>query len=789
VGLEIITLALGFGAAIAVFSIADSILRRPLPVRDQDRLVLIDKFTPRGDPFPFPIPDLEAIDGVAEFQSVGGVQSDGPSTIAVGWRQAGFQARITGVSGDFFRVLDSKPALGRVFQTDRHFGRNREVVISYRLWQREFGGDRSIIGQTITIYRSFTIVGVAARDLDFPHRTDIWATYTSPPEMQKDRDTAVFSVVGRLRPGVAIPQIVAATNRFVRQREVVYGPGEPRGQFVRARSLLDAVVGNGRTAVWMFAIGVGLLLALSLANATGLELIRSIARARELAVRAAIGATRGDVIRQLTVDSLAIGLIATAVGAGLGAAGVRILSALAPDDIPRLAGAVVRWRILGFAAVAAAAISLVVGLVAGLLATRSDPFADLRSGTARGPRRAERVGEWLLAGQIAFAVSLTVASGVLLRSWHRLVTEDLGFEPVNLVSLHLARVAVVRDAPELLRHLEASHRILDRLASIPGIDAVAASTIEPFSGPGGWTGAWTASGQDQSHPDANPVADVDAVSPRFFRTAGVRIVGGREYEPADLTRGEWVAIVNQSLARRAWPNQDPIGRPLHAGRAGIPNPPLTIIGVVEDSRYRRLDEVRPTIYIPAGATQGDSASWTIPDYLAIRTKEPAAAIARLVSGIVREEDPTRFVVGATTLQDAEHRAAARPRFNAFLLTLISIVALGLTAIGALAVISAWVQRRTRELGIRIAIGATQATLARLILGRVIPLVALGAGFGLVAAALATRLVGSLLYQVSPLDPLVLVGVTVLVLGVTTAAAIIPARRAGRVDPLIVLTAE
>lgn len=792
----VLTLALGIGATTAVFTVVDAVLLRPLPVRDQDRLLVawqVDRA--RGDAqflFPFYYQDYEAARvRTRTLTDVAALPRHGPSQWVA---QDGERDLVIGgvpVTGEFFRVLSAQAAAGRLLEPrDDVRGAGMAVVLSYGAWQREFGGTPDLVGQTIEVVgRNATVVGVAPRGFDYPRGTDLWVPALAwwNPDVAGGLDPrsrfVELVLVARLAPGAAPEQaraeleVIAAGVRLER-------PAPIAGQMaVVTAPLQDVLVGEVRPVLLLLAAAAGLLLLIAGGNVAGLLLVRGLDRRRELAVRTALGAGRGRITRQLLTETLLLGIAGGVLGVLLAGWGVGALLALAPPELPRIGEISVDGRALGFATLVSLLSAMAFGLLPALGVSALSPAASLSGGdrAVGAGGSARRTRHALVIGQIALTLVVLSGAGLLLKSLARLNALEPGFRAERLVLLEMA--AAGGWTYETNEHRQLFWRLLDRVRALPGVVAATAVTTRPFSGSGGIDIVFTAEGQDAVAADANPWLNYEGAEPDYFRTLGLTLLGGRTFTAADRGDSPPVVIVNETMARQTWPNADAVGKRIRWGRPDSDQPWITVVGVVGDTRYRTFQEVRPTVYVPW--EQGIPVN---PYHLLVRSRTTAPVVPA-VRRVLKEIDPSLVLQAATPMEEVLAQPLARPRFQTLLLGLLAGMGLLLSAVGLYGVVSYAVSARTRELGLRVALGAKHGDVVGLMLRGAAALAGGGIAFGLAGAAVGTRLLRRLLFQVEPLDPATFAGVTIVLVVVALLAAFVPARRAARVDPLEALRHE
>ena len=804
---SVLILALAIGMASAMFTVFDALLLKRLPVQDQDRLVELSGVGRGAAASELPLSleqyrrfsaqtrTLQSVAGFAHWRVVAEALYDGDRSLTL---------RESAVTANFFQVLGVRPALGRMLRPEDAHGwgstaanaTNLMMVISYDAWRRLFGGDSSVVGRRLqmpVMKWSLTITGVAPPGLDYPRGADGWiaANYQS------------LDLIARLAPG--------ATPEAARSDYLTFVDNDPEyikyfGKHTigaQVHTFAQMVVGDVRPALVVLSGAVGLLLLLACVNIGNLQLLRAAARVRELAIRRAIGASAADLARQLVTENLVLAVAGGSLSLALAGLLLKTLLRQAPDGLPRA-------DIIGLAGTPLA-VSAVVTLLAGMLfgvapslgVLRFDLSSPLRSDTRSGTegRRLRKVRQTLVAWQIALALVVLAGATLLGRSFARLAGLNLGYPTDHLAVLHLAmpwRPWVTRcggDKPQFsaadtarvgectARLLFDFHdRIMTRLRLLPDVVSISPVAVPPFLGPSVWMTKIAAEGQSATDAESNPWFGLEPVGPEFLRTLGVPILKGRGLSDADREGAPRVAVVTEGVARRLWPNQDVIGRRFHDFRQSAPDSLVTIVGVVPDLHYREHREATPTILRPFRqlAAQGT---------FVVRTRGALTTALPAMRRAVKDAEPDALVLSAASMDELIAPQLARPRFDAVLLSTFAVAALILAAIGLYGIMASAVAQQTRELGVRMALGATPERLRRMVLGQALRVTGVGAAVGLAAALAGSRLLTSLLFEVSPTDPVALLGACALLLAVAFVAALMPAQRAGRIDPAQMLRAE
>lgn len=775
----VLILGLGIGAAVAVFTVFRAVLIQRIPVADPDRLVVFSTYKDPTVEYGLIHSDLPVIERESRaFRAVGGYAHwgtsegplvDGDRTLTLG--------RVV-VSGNFFTVLGARPAAGRLLRSDDDVkGAAPVLVISFQNWQRWFGGDPRVVGHHLYEPYSqldYTIVGVAPPGLDFPNGAGYWLTWPGS-------DGTSMIAVARLAPGVNAPAAGSAAVSIVRR---IPNPYRQLSQITGAKVVpfTQAMLGDVRPVFIALSAAVILLLVIACVNVGGLLLLRASTRARELAIRRALGATYADVARQLLLESSLLAAAGGALGLATAVALVRVLVAVAPAKLPRLdvvglSGAPVLSAI-GVTAVAV----LLFGVVPSLLAARTDVAsalrADSRSGRDSAARR--RFRHTLVAAQTMLALILLVGGALLARSLARLESIDLGYAPDHLTQLATAWPSKKYDS--VAKYYPVGEQILQRWRAIPGVVALTPALIPPLVGENVFLSRVEKEGQTPAELPSSPILPEMSGDKDYFRTFGTPLLRGRAFTDADREDAPLVAIVSEMAAKRLWPGENPIGkriRYLSEDSAAW----RTVVGVAGDAHVRTLREASPIIYVP----WRQMGFWQF--NFAMRTRGDISAVLPAMRRALSDIDPQLRLWYVHPTDELLAQPLAQPRLSALLLSLFGAASLMLAAIGLYGLMASMVRERTRELGIRMALGAAPERLRRDVLAQALAVAGAGAFAGVVAAFGTSRLLSAILYQVSPADPIAIAAACGVLLVVVLAAAYGPARRATRIDPASALRAD
>ncbi len=596
------------------------------------------------------------------------------------------------------------------------------------------------------------------------------------------RDLRIFKVIARLAPGVSIEKARAEMDTIAVALERK-NPEKNRGIRATVVPLAKEIYGDTRPALLFLLGAVGFVLLIACANVANLLLARAAGRRHEMAVRAALGASRRRLVGQLLAESAVISLAGAVLGLALAAAGIRALAARIPSEVPHLSRIGLDVPVVAFALAAAAATVLIAGLVPALRLSAADAGEAIREGASRSSegRRTGRLRGGLVVAEVALSLALLASAVLMVRSYARLAALEPGFDPKNLISARINLSGkVYPDVPDRAAFYA---RMLQRIGEIPGVESAGLVLLRPLVDPVGWDYSFTIEGQTSEEQSRNPASNYEAVSAGYFRTMRIPLKRGRLFDATDRADSPKVVLVNESTARRFWPGSDPIGKRLRFGRFGSNAPWHTVVGVVGDVRYREWNGVRPDIYVPY-----EHWNFSRMDVLVRTTADPTSVVPALRAS-VRSLDPEQPLASVTTMEQVVREATAGARFTSALLSAFGFAALLLAAVGISGVISGWAAARTREFGIRMALGAGPREVSRLVLGRALGLVAAGVAIGLLLAAFVTRSLASLLFGVRPGDPGAFLASAAVLAAVALAAGYLPARRASRADPIRALRQE
>jgi putative ABC transport system permease protein len=790
-----LTLALGTGAVTAIFSVVNGVLFKPLPYPHADRLVNIWSTAPGLGYDQFPLsPDLflfyrrtnSVFEDMALFQRTRANLTESGSPEVVDAELATYS---------YFATVGAGFPRGRAYTADEDKpGAPRVIVISSRLWTRRYGADPALVGRTIRVDgQAAQVLGIAPAWMDQPRSPDVWM----PPRFNPENPPAGsfgWNAIGRLKPGVRPdqaathlePLVQRAMSEYIQSRNYRAFLTEGRYRPV-VHDMKQDIIGDVREPLWILLGTVGMVLLVACANVANLCLVRAEARQREIAVRVALGSSRWRLIRKLLAEAVVLSVVGTALGVLFSMMALPILLRLAPDTIPRIQQVRVDTIVLAVAAGAGLVSALLFGLVPAIRYTRATVLASLRHGgrSATDHPGRNRGRQMLVVAQTAMALVLLVGSGLLARSFARLLGAEQAFISTNVLTFRVALPeATYPKSPEVVRFTQ---QLVDRLSELPSVEAAGATTELPVAASTSGT-AFEFEGQPVAAGHLPPIVHYSTVTPGFFKTLRIPLLRGRDFDSGDLREGVRTVTVNDATAQRYWPGQDAIGKRLRGASAAPKEerPWYTVVGIVADVRHEGLRErPRPLIYFPLNAAddRGPRAfSYAVRGPL---THTQADAVRRTVWAL----NPDLPVASVQTMDQVVERSVMQFTFTMIALAIAAVIALLLGAIGLYGVLSYAVSLRTREIGVRIALGAAPARVKRSVIATAAAITGIGLVIGALGAAALTRFLGGLLYETRPLDPITFVGMSALLFVVALAASYLPARKAASVSPMEAMRAE
>jgi putative ABC transport system permease protein len=787
----ILTLALGIGANTAIFSVVNTVLLKPLPYKNPDSLVKIwTHFTSIGLPNDqnwFSAPEFR--DVLQQNRSFSNISVISPGTYSLG--VSGNPQSLNGatVSPTFFNLLGVRPYLGRAFLPDEgEQGHDRVVVLGYGLWQRVFAADPQIIGKDIAIDgRSCKVIGVMRQGFDYPFPSDLWTPQVFAPTdfAPNNRGNHGYEVLARIKPGLSLAQArrdMETVSKSIVEQNREY-PYQRFGFALILHPLLEETVGDVKTSLWVLMGAVGFVLLLVCANVAGLLLVRSTARQKEIAVRVALGAGMRRIVRQLLTESLLLSLLGGLLGLLLTPLLLSVIVTLSATALPRVVSTGIDIGALLFTFAVAVGTGILFGLAPALEASRGVQYQILKEGGRTGTegRTTHRLRRIFVAAEAALAVLLLAGSGLLLRSFVKLLQVDPGFRSEGVLTLQVALPSAKYPKPEQAGAF--FRELVDRVQQLPGVQTAGAVSSLPLSGTGN-SGTTTVDSRAATPQDASPEADWRVVTPGSFQAMGISLISGRYFDTRDSDTAAPVAIIDETMARTYWPNEDAVGKRIKRGGMESTGPWMTIVGVVRHVRYRTLEaRSRVQLYWPEAQRPTNFMG------LAIRAAADPMSLAPAVQKTVLALDAEQPVDHVLTMQELMADSLARRRLTLTLLAAFAGGAILLAALGIYGVTAYMVTQRQQEIGLRMALGASRSDVLGLVVGQGMSLMLAGLGAGLVLSLGLTWLLGSLLFSVRPYDPISLAAAAGALALVALLACSFPAWRATRVDPLVALRYE
>ena len=775
--IAVLTLALGIGANTAIFSVVNAVLLRPLPFPEPERIVrLSESYLPTKSLSTVSFPNF------LDWRSQSRV-----FTLMAAYREDGFNLqagaepkRVNGarVTVDFFALLGVQPAAGRAFSAQEDApGGERVVILSHALWQQSFGGDPQLVGRQLKVDgQACTVVGIMPPGFRFPQEdVELWLPYALDP--QSSRGPHFLRALGRLKSGATLAQARAELETIAVRLEQTY-PGTNKGWRVFLVPLHEAISGQMQQPLYVLLGAVLFVLLIGCANVANLLLSRNAARERELAIRTALGAGRGRIMRQLLTESLLLALLGGAGALLLAAWGVKLLTRLGPRNIPRLNEAALDLPVLGFTLAVALLTGLILGLVPAWQQARLKLNATLKDGARMARGRALRLRQLLVVNEIALALLLLIGAGLMLKSYVRLQQVAPGFDPQRALTTEINLPPAKYAKNE--QRLAFLQLVLERLKVLPGVEFAGATSRLPLRG--NTVMAFEIEGRRAPAPGERTGANIRTITPDYLRAMGTPLVAGRTFTEEEAWQKPSAVIINQKFQRRHWPDENPIGKRIQLDWGD--NSWLTIVGIAADVKESSLDgDTAVGLYVPY--VFGPAHRMT----LVLRTRTEPLGLAATARDEIRRLDAEQAVSGISTLEELLSETVAQPRFNTGLLSLFALLAILLATVGIYGVMAYAVAQRTQEMGLRMALGAEPRDVLKLVVGQGMKLVVLGLGLGLIAALGLTRWLKTQLFGVEATDPLTYAVIAALLTAVALLACYLPARRAMRVDPLVALRHE
>jgi putative ABC transport system permease protein len=797
--LVILTLALGIGANTAIFSVVNAVLLRPLPFEEPDRLVQIWHTPPQAS-FPgiptFSVSPANFLDWRARSQAFEGMSAYGFGQYTLTGTGHPEAVRMVAVTSGFFSILRAQPLLGRAFLAEEDSpGREHEVVLSYNLWRSRFGADRDIVGKNIALNeQTFTVIGVMGPNFEFPISTDpnyspqMWKPLAWTDQERAIRDNHNYAVVARLKDGVTLQQALAELDSVSNQLAQQY-PGDDKGWGATAIPLREDLVGDVRPALLILLGAVALVLLIACANVANLLLAKAMSRRKEIAIRVAMGASRPRLLQQGISETVLMALAGGALGLVFAHYGVILIVRFLAQRLPRSTEIGLDGWVFTFALGISLLTGIAVGLLSSLRFAKNDVSESLKQGLGRtsSDSGGTRTRNILVVSEVALSLMLLIGAGLLIRSLSVLRHVNPGFDPSRLLTLEVAIPSTKFSEP--MQQVRYFDRVLDQVRGLPGVQS--AGLIDSLPLTGGSHQPVSVEGRPVVPMADQPEVDVRLISPGYISAMHIALLSGRDIDQSDVQGRPGAVLISQSFAKLFWPNENPIGK--HLTLYFFRDLPRVVVGVVADVKLDALNETRPTpaLYTPlaqvAPTTGGTWRSFGL--NLAVRTNADPLNVAAMVTNSIREVDAEVPLLSIQTMEESVSASLSPQRFTMLLLVAFAGTALLLAAAGIYGVMAYMVTRRTREIGVRMALGAAASDVLRLVIGQGMWTTAIGVAIGIGGAFALTRTMQSLLFGVSTTDPMTLAGVVLLLAAVSVLACWVPARRATKVDPLVALRYE
>lgn len=779
--IAIVTLGLGIGVNTVIYSCMNAVILRPFPYRDPDQLVGVrERYKMGSDWSNVSYPNFH--DWRESSRAFTGLVALSTQSFNLAARD-GEPERLIGTAMTFegLRVLGIQPLLGRSFlKEEDQVGGPKVVLIGEQLWMNRYDGDRAAVGKQIELNGdSYTIIGVMPSTFAFPDVSTLWVPLQLSPT--ENRGNHFLEVIGRLAPGVSVSQAGVELAGIAKRLEQQY-PASNTGWSTTVRDLHELEVGSETRTVLLIMMGaVAFVLLIACANVANLLIAKATVRYKEIAIRTALGASRGRIVRQLLTESLIIALLGGMLGVAFAYVGLKLVVAGIPIDLPFWMRFTIDGPVLLFTLGLAIATGLLFGLAPALQLSSPDMHEALKEGgrNAGAGQKRQRLRSVLVVGEIALSLVLLIGATLMIRSFVKLQTLDPGFERDHLLTLRTAMAGSPYDSSFQRKGFVV--QTLERLRAVPGVTEVAGANIVPFSGSNN-SSSFTVEGQDVRVGD-EPTASWRSVTPGYFPVLGISLVKGRVFTEQELRDSVQLVVINEAMAKRFWEKTDPLGKRIRFGR-DTSSAWMTVIGVVKDVRIRPLDESRPNqFYVSFSRSPQRNITFMV------KTSGNPAQATNAVRAVIRNIDPKMPVFSIFTMEQLFERSMWQQRLYGWMFGVFAAIAVLLAATGVYGVMAYMVVQRTQEIGVRMALGARAADVTRLMVGRGLWLAGIGLIIGLVAAFGVTRVLASLLFGISPNDPLTFVGISALLTGVALIASYVPARRAAQIDPLIALRSE
>jgi len=776
----VIALSLGIGANTAIFSVVNAVLLRPLPYRKPDRLVRVwekDERSSQPGSDQSSVSPANFIDWRNQSQTLAEMAAFGVGSVALAGRDEPEQVSASNASATLFPLLGVEPMLGRIFiPEEEQPGHNTVVLIGHSLWQRRFGSDANLVGQTLMLdNRTFTVVGIMPPGFEFPKDTELWTPLAFNAGQEATRGAHFLEVIARIKPSVMLPQVRAEMDTIARQLQLQY-PATNTGFGVTVIKLLDQEVGNIRPALFVLLGAVGFVLLIACANVANLLLARATTRQHEIAVRLALGANRLRIIRQLLTESVLLAVLGGSLGLLLSMWGTSALLKLGPSNIPRLNEVRLDARMLAFTL----AISVLTGVIFGLVPAFQSSKPDVNEALKEGGRKStggikqNRMRRLLIVSEIALAMVVLVGAGLMIKGFLRLLEVDSGLNPKNVLAMKVK----LHSGYDPQRTRAFYRQLIERIEAIPGVEVAGATTMLPLAGDNRIYGFRK---EGESPETLAEKANFRAVTTNYFHAIGISLVRGREFTETDTDGKPLALMINESMARRFWPDEDPLGK-----RVTIRNGPLPheIVGVVKDVKHFGLDKTtEPEMYVPHAQFPAGAMA------VVVHTTTDPLRLVSAIQNQVPALDKNQPITSIKTMEQIIADSLSPQRFTMLLLSFFAGIALILVVVGIYGVMACTVSQRTREIGIRMSLGAQASDVFRMIMRQALVLTLIGIGLGLAAALAVTRVMSSLLYGVNANDATTFIGISLILVMVALAASYLPARNGAKVDPMVAMRHE
>ena len=787
--IAVITLALGIGANTAIFSIVNAVVLRPLPYPNADRIMVLNESSGPGQDYSVALPDyFDWRNDNTVFEHLAATHKESRNLSGIAGRDSE-RVSCASVTQNFFNVVGVSAEIGRTFNEDEDkVGAPPVVVISDRLWQRAFNRDPSVIGRSINLHdQNFAVIGVMPPQMTSPQDSDAWFSImrrsNNPAWMDRSHHPMIF-VWGKLKTGVTVDQARTEMKGIAARLEKMY-PDTNGQETVVVTPLLENLVGKYRTNLTLLLGAVGLVLLIACANLANLFTARGASRARDFAIHAAVGATRGRIVRQLLIEGFLVALLGGALGVFIAVWMRDALVALCPEGVSRFQQISFDLPVLGFAFLIASLTTILFGLWPAWQTSHADLQLALKTGSGGSgdPPSAKRARDWLVIGEIALTLTLLVAAALVLTSFSRMQSLQLGYEPRGLFTARVELPWKTYSSREKIGTF--TKALLDKVSAVPGVQSAAIESNSPLMG--GWqTGFWR---EETPRPQPSQMlnADLEVISGDYFATFKVPLLRGRTFNDRDTKDSPRVIIIDQAMAEQYFPGEDPIGKRIgvDAGNDEEGWVMSEIVGVVARMRFHAVDEMAPLPVIYCSMAQAQRTSLGV----FVRSNTSAAVLAKSIRDVVSSIDPSQPVFDARPMFDRVHDTWGTQRLLSFLVSIFAGLALLLATIGLYGLLAYTTLKRVREIGIRLALGARPAQIRALVLSHGMQLLLIGSAIGLLSAFALSRALQSVLFDVKGIDPRIYLGVGLLLFGATLLASWIPARRASRVDPIIALRQE